>query len=141
MYDEKIVPNGTEVFIFNYISSWDDQDYEHFIKGTIKSSEWSDDLSHHGSSWYRRIYTVIGEDGREYIGCYGNGLLGSSFFMTKNHYLAYLQRQIDRNQESINKLVEKNEAINKKIVQVEQGMTFKKVINWDSPLFDDDYHR
>ncbi len=140
MYDEKIVPDGTEVFVFNYVDGWGcDQDYDHFIKGTIKSSEWSHDLSYHGSSWYKRIYTVIDQDGVEHYGCYGSGMLGDCFIMTKNSYIAYLERQINANQEAINKLVDKNEELNKKIVQVEQGMVFRKVKQDNSYLFDEDY--
>ena len=59
--------------------------------------------------------------------------------MTKNSYIAYLERQINANQEVINKLVDKNEELNKKIVQVEQGMVFRKVKQDNSYLFDEDY--
>ena len=79
---EKIIPNGTEVLIFKYIREWGpNQDDENYTVGTIQSSKTSDDLSVHGSPYYVQIYEVLGTDGKKYIGTYGTGLIGNSFFI------------------------------------------------------------
>ena len=93
---------GDEVLIFKYITEWGlHQDYEHFIKGIIVKSEISDDLSYHGSPWYKMNYTVLGEDGKKYFGNYKHPHLGNSFFMTKEDYIHFLKRKIELNKEKI----------------------------------------
>ena len=99
---EKILENGTEVLILNYISGWGlNQDIEHYIRGIIVKSEISDDLSYHGSPWNVIYYTVLGEDEKEYFGNYGHHTLGNSFFMTEDDYVAFLNRKISLNEERI----------------------------------------
>lgn len=49
-----IIPNGTEVLIFKYFREWGtSQNDEDYIIGIVQSSEKSDDLSYHGSPWYK----------------------------------------------------------------------------------------
>lgn len=106
-----IIPNGTEVLIFEYIREWGPrQDDENYIsKGIIKSSKQSEDLSYHGSPCYIQIYEVLGEDGKKYTGTYGNGsvLIGNMFFRTKEHQINVLNLKISDNEEKILKLKEK----------------------------------
>lgn len=105
-----IIPNGTEVLIFKYIREFGPyQDDENYIHGIIKSSKTSDDLSYHGSSWYEQIYEVLGEDGKIYIGTYGRGLIGNSFFRTKEDHIKILKCKISDNMKKIINLKEKND--------------------------------
>lgn len=113
---EKSIPKGTEVLIFKYVREWGlNQDDEHFILGVVQSSKKSDDLSCHGSPWYEQIYEVLGEDGNKYIGTYGKGLIGNSFFRTREDHIEALKRKISSNNESILILQEKNTEYNNQI--------------------------
>lgn len=115
-----IIPSGTEVLIFKYIREWGpDQDDENYIIGTIQSSKTSDDLSYHGSPWYEQIYEVLGEDGKRYIGTYGRGLIGNSFFRTKEDHISVLKHRINKNEQEILKLKEKNDKYLNKIIILE----------------------
>lgn len=115
-----IIPNGTEVLIFKYIREWGpNQDDENYIIGTVHSSKTSDDLSYHGSTWYEQIYEVLGEDGKRYIGTYGSGLIGNSFFRTKEDHISVLKRRINNNEQEILKLKEKNDRYFRKIITLE----------------------
>lgn len=106
---KKIVPNGTQVLIFKYVREWgSNQDNEHFISGIITSSKESEDLSYHGSPYFEQIYKVLGEDGKEYYGTYGNGLVGNAFFRTIADHTAYLESVISRNNQQIENLENKN---------------------------------
>ena len=107
---KKIIPNGTEVLIFKYIREWGpNQDEENYNIGIIESSEESDDLSYHGSPWYEQIYTVIDKDGKKYIGCYGSGLLGNSYFRTKEDHIRLLEAKIKWNDEKIGEIQNQNQ--------------------------------
>ena len=118
-----IIPSGTEVLIFKYIREWGpDQDDENYIIGTIQSSRTSDDLSYHGTSWYEQIYEVLGEDGKRYVGSYGRGLIGNSFFMTKEDYIRLLKYKISDNEKEILKLNEKNHIYVNKINELENRL-------------------
>ena len=65
MKEEKVLPNGTEVFIFKYIREWGlNQDDANYIKGRIQNSQLTEDLSYHGTEWRKVFYTVLGEDGK-----------------------------------------------------------------------------
>lgn len=113
---EKVIPNGTEVLIFKYIREWGpNQDEEHYLIGTIESSEESDDLSYHGSPWYEQIYTVVGQDGKKYIGCYGSGLIGRNFFRTKEDHIKVLEARIQMNEEKIVDIQNQNQKYQEQI--------------------------
>ena len=113
---EEIIPNGTEVLIFRYIREWKTkQDDEHFIMGIIQSSNESDDLSHHGSSYYEQIYKVLGVDGKKYIGTYGHGLTGNYIFRTREDYIRVLKNKIKNNNEEILKIQSKNDEYENQI--------------------------
>lgn len=115
-----IIPNGTEVLIFKYIREWGpNQDDENYIIGTAQSSKTSDDLSYYGSPWYEQIYEVLGEDGKRYIGTYDSGLIGNSFFRTKEDHISILKRRINNNEQKILKLKEKNDRYFRKIITLE----------------------
>lgn len=118
-----ILPNGTEVLIFKYIREWGpNQDDENYIIGTIQSSKTSNDLSCHGSPWYEQIYEVLGEDGNLYIGTYGRGLIGNSFFRTKEDHISVLMRRINNNEQEISKLKEKNNIYVREINNLEESL-------------------
>ncbi len=115
---DKILENGTEVLIFNYISGGLYKDMEHYIRGNIIKSEMSDDLSYHGSPWYVVNYTVLGEDGNEYFGNYGEHTLGDNYFMTEEDYINYLKGSIQINNERILKIKEENNELEEMIKKV-----------------------
>ena len=116
-----IIPNGTKVLIFKYIRELGPyQDDENYIYGIIKSSRTSDDLSYHGSSWYEQIYDVLGEDGKIYIGTYGRGLIGNSFFRTKEDHIKILKGKISDNMKKIINLKEKNDNYIQEINDLEK---------------------
>ena len=124
----KILSVGDEVLVFRYVSTWGPkQDYEHYIKGTIISSELSDDLSYHGSSWNEMTYTVLGEDGYTYFGNYMYPILGSSFFLTGSDYTSYLENQISSNQREIETLENKNFKLNAILKSLQNGDRTKKI--------------
>lgn len=113
---KKTIPNGTEVLIFKYIREWGpNQDEDHFSIGTIESSKESDDLSYHGSPWYEQIYTVVDENGKKYVGCYGSGLLGNSYFRTKEDHIKVLETRIKWNDEKIAEIQIQNEKYQNQI--------------------------
>lgn len=118
-----IIPNGTEVLIFKYFRERGPyQDDENYIYGIIKSSRSSDDLSYHGTSWYEQIYEVLGEDGKRYVGTCGRGLIGNSFFRTKEDHIKILKCKICDNEEEILKLNEINHNYVNKINELENRL-------------------
>lgn len=105
----KIIPNGTEVLIFKYVRELGpDQDDENYIVGTVQSSEMSNDLSMHSSPYYVQVYEVLGKDGNIYIGTYGTGSIGNSFFRTKEDHIDILSKKISCNEQDMLRLKEKN---------------------------------
>jgi len=121
-----IIPNGTEVLIFKYIREWDKQNEENYIIGTIQSSKTSDDLSYHGSPWYEQIYEVLGQDEKTYIGCYGRGLIGNSYFRTIDDNINVLKSRITDNEQEILKIQEKNKDYEKQIIELEEILNFQE---------------
>ena len=112
----KIIPNGTEVLIFKYVRELGPyQDDENYIVGTIQSSEMSNDLSMHSSPFYVQVYEVLGQDGNKYIGTYGTGSIGNSFFRTKEDHIDILSKKISCNEQDILRLEEKNIEYNEQI--------------------------
>ncbi len=98
---EKAFPKGTEVLIFNHIRDWgENQDNYHYKKGVIEKSVVIQDPSYLSESSIRNFYTVLGEDGKNYFGTYGNGTIGGSFFRTKEDQAEYLTREIRELQEN-----------------------------------------
>ena len=115
-----IIANGTEVLIFKYVREWElNQDDENYICGIVQSSKISDDLSWHGSSWNELIYEVLGEDGNIYIGTYGRGIIGNSFFRTKEDQISILRNRITNNEQEMLKIKEKNDIYFKQIIELE----------------------
>ena len=106
---DKVIPNGTEVLIFNYIPNWGPkQDEERFIRGVIKDSEIIDEPDLHGSSWNVRFYCVLGEDGDTYHGTYDQGMIGSHYFRTIEDHIDHIKRKIKDNYNKINELNDQN---------------------------------
>ena len=117
----EIIPNGTEVLIFKYIREWNKQDEENYIVGTIQTSRTSDDLSYHGSPWYVQIYEVLGEDENIYVGCYGTGIIGNSYFRTIDDHIRVLKNRINDNEQEILKIQEKNDRYFMQIKKLEKS--------------------
>lgn len=132
--DKKIFENGTEVLIFKDIKGR--QDTENFIKGTILSSEISDNLSYQESSLNVMNYKVLGEDGRIYVGTMNQY---DSFLMTKESYIDYLNNKIidnhkviKRKNREIRDLNQQNEEI-KDLIEYVKEMEKATTINSDKP--------
>lgn len=110
------ITEGMEVLIFRYIPEWGyNQDNEHYIIGTVLKKEKYDDVSCHDNSWQKQVYTVLGEDGEVYIGNYGMGLVGNSFFRTRKDQIKFLRRNIAINNANIFILQHRNSEYNKQI--------------------------
>jgi len=102
---EKIIPNNTEVLIFNNKKNHNKNLNEiNYIKGKIISSKLSHDLSHHGSPWQVQIYTILGEDGKEYKGTYGSAIIGDNFIRTIEDHIKHIKSTINDNKKQINDL-------------------------------------
>ena len=67
-------------------------------------------------------YEVLGEDGNLYIGTYGRGLIGNSFFRTKEDHISVLMRRINNNEQEISKLKEKNNIYVREINNLEESL-------------------
>lgn len=128
---EGIHNKNEEVLIFNYIREWGpNQNIEDYIRGTIISSELSDDLSLHGSPYNVVIYTVLGEDGNLYRGNYDLPLLGNSFFLTEMDYIRKLETKIglcDKKIEEENKKKERYHQLIDTILKKENNTQKKKI--------------
>ena len=110
------ITEGMEVLIFRYIPEWGyNQDNEHYIIGTVLKKEKYDDVSCHDTSWQKQVYTVLGEDGEVYTGNYGMGLVGNSFFRTREDQIKFLRRNIAINNANIFILQHRNSEYNKQI--------------------------
>lgn len=110
------ITEGMEVLIFRYIPEWGyNQDNEHYIIGTVLKKEKYDDVSCHDNSWQKQVYTVLGEDGEVYIGNYGMGLVGNSFFRTREDQIKFLRRNIAINNANIFIHQHRNSEYNKQI--------------------------
>lgn len=110
------ITEGMEVLIFRYIPEWGyNQDNEHYIIGTVLKKEKYDDVSCHDNSWQKQVYTVLGEDGEVYTGNYGMGLVGNSFFRTREDQIKFLRRNIAINNVNIFILQHRNSEYNKQI--------------------------
>ena len=110
------ITQGMEVLIFRYIPEWGyNQDNEHYIIGTVLKKEKYDDVSCHDNSWQKQVYTVLGEDGEVYTGNYGMGLVGNSFFRTREDQIKFLRRNIAINNANIFILQHRNSEYNKQI--------------------------
>ena len=96
---EKILQYDEEVLIFKVSNNMKEDEY---IKGKVISSRESEDLSHHGSPWYEKIYDVRGEDGHIYTGTYNRDIIGKDiFFRTPEDHIKYLQEKINKNYRKI----------------------------------------
>lgn len=118
----KIIPNGTEVLIFKYVREWGpNQDDENYIVGKVQTSKTSDDLSYHGSPRYEQIYEVLGENGNIYVGSYGTGIIGNSYFRTTDDHISFLKNRIADNEQEILRIQEKNDRYFRQIKELEES--------------------
>lgn len=105
---KNIIPNNTEVLIFNSNMDFNSQLDTTLIEGKVISSHESDDLSQHGSPWIEQIYSVQGEDGNIYKGTYESPIIGSHYFMTIEDFKKNIVNRIQYNNEVIKDLQIKN---------------------------------
>ena len=129
---EKIFDKGTEVLIVKFISGWGiDQGLEYYIRGTIIKRD-REEVSPYNDSWVT-CYTVLGEDGKEYFGNYGNRSIGSYFFITEEDYVSYLNKKIELNKSKINEIENENttfeEMINNVNIRGKQRVLSNQNIN------------
>ena len=55
------------------------------------------------------IYHIKEVNGKKYIGCYGSGLLGNSYFRTKEDHIRLLEAKIKWNDEKIGEIQNQNQ--------------------------------
>ena len=127
----KIIPNGTEVLIFQQVPVYhcSQEEDENFVIGVIQSSKQSDDLSYHGSPYYEQVYKVLGNDGKIYSGTYERGLVGNYFFRTREDHIEVLKEKIKDNEKEILKLQEKTNSYIEQIKSLKEPVkvnTLKK---------------
>ena len=105
---KKVIPNGTNVLIFNKTDSQEKNEETKFIKGVIINSWKADDLVYQGISWNGQIYEVQGEDGKIYKVTYGNAIIGDFYIKTLVYYLKQIRVLMENNREKIDDLNTKN---------------------------------
>ena len=110
MMDGKNIEVGTEVLIFSYRRELGPtQDESEYKRGIVTKVSLSEDLAAHGSVWQEKLFTVLGEDGHNYFGSYGEGSIGGSFFRTPRDQMNVLRLRQEQNKEQIKRLEEENE--------------------------------
>ena len=120
MNKEKGLPEGTEVLIFKYVRGASKQDNYNYIRGKIKYFNEEGTLLYHNSTKEVQIYTVIGEDNQEYIGCYGIGLIWDYYFRTPEDQIKFLKQERQNNLDEIQKINKKNYELDKMITYLNQ---------------------
>lgn len=95
MQDDKCFDIGDEVYVFYQgYSNWLKALRENtFVKGVVVDVD-NEDFGYHGSGDWVHIYTVKGEDGREYLCDYKRGYK-SYVLYTKEDILNSLKRNIE----------------------------------------------
>lgn len=82
---EEVLQNGSEVLIFKH----NEHITENYIKGKIISS-----FVLEGMRGYKSLcYTVLGEDGVEYLGERDRSINNSAYFKTKEDYIIFLHKE------------------------------------------------
>lgn len=112
----KKIPNGTEVLIFSEKDYYIDK--TKFIKGIIINSKEINDFYYQGSTWNEQLYTVLGEDGKNYEGTYGNAYVGEFFIKTIADYIKNVGISIEENNKQISNLHKKNEILYQTIISL-----------------------
>jgi len=127
----KVLTKGTEVLIFRYLKQFGPiQNEENYIIGTVQSVKSVDSVSKNGTSSVL-VYEVLGNDGKTYTGTYGTGLIGNSFFRTREDHIDNLKRKIARNDENILKLQKLNEEHNMQISLLEKEIKEISAVSCD----------
>ena len=120
------LPYGTKVIITKSTDCVIDEINEGIV---VDSS-----LSHHDNNESRRVYTVLGSDGKIYNGLYGLNMYSDVYFRTLEDYIRDITKEISENKESIQELYETNwnlylmldDVINQKEKYLETGNKLKK---------------
>lgn len=101
MDNEKKLKIGQEVLIFD---NNDKNILKPFIRGTVvdcKTVEGSILIYH---EWSMEVYTVLGEDKNEYVGCYPKSPAMNIYFLTKKEYINYL-KSLKEDSEKIKEII------------------------------------
>lgn len=109
----EVVQNGEIVFVFTGFASPSERDDTKYIKGKVISSQQSDDLSYHGSSWYVQIYKVLLENGQTVTCTEGSpySFISNHFFRTAENYLHVINYDVSENNKKISELKKYNQAL------------------------------
>ena len=106
-----IIPDGTEVLIFNRIKGCE-LDEKKYIKGKIIGQKESEKNCKHRISWHDKLYIVHGSDNEYYLGKYGSANEGY-YFKTIEDYITHIFDIIDGNCKKINDLKNENDEYRK----------------------------
>ena len=120
------LPEGTEVFIYKYNNFKLEYDIGKYIRGKVIRCELTDDLSQHGRPWCEEIYTVLGEDKKEYECTYGR------MIRTPEDHIRYLESLIHSNNDEINKRTKENDEY-KNMIQVAKNFIEQQKKGTDEP--------
>lgn len=126
---DNILPNGTEVLVFPYIDpQYENKNNYNFKKGIIITSTNSEDLSYHGTSWYKRIYYIKTEDNKDIIAVYGHpSQITNNYIRTKNDHIDHLMNQALKNQNKVLELLDENEKIQSTITSLIESPKHKQL--------------
>ena len=118
---EQIIPDGTEVLVFHSSRntygkcSNIDETGETFIRGVVRKTYFSSDLSYHGSPEYVRLYDVLSEDGNYQVSHFEHYAF-EFYCRTIDEHIKHLKEQITRNNSTI---TEKQEKLKQEIAKIE----------------------
>lgn len=111
-----IIPDGTEVLIFNQIKGCD-LDNKKYIKGKIIGQKESEKRFKRGIPWCDKLYIVRGSDNEYYIGKYGSAIEGY-YFKTIEDYITHIFEIIEGNCKKINDLNSENNEYRKMLSDI-----------------------
>ena len=118
---------GDTVLVFKNKELLERDGLEKFIKGTVIGIKESVDIAYHGSPWKVKVYEVLGEDGKIHSGSHQYSLVGDSYFYKPEEYVRYLKQKERRNDEAIQRLLNKKEEL-RRIVEIIEKKKHKKIV-------------
>lgn len=104
---EQIIENGTEVLIFNYVDiSNIKSNYNKYIIGNVKN------YNEKYESAYKKVYEIIGEDGKIYYASHKYPKQGIPFYIrTREEHINSLNDYLTSNNGLIIKLNQENQEL------------------------------
>lgn len=110
MENDKKLKLGQEVLIFR---NQDINVLEPYIKGIVVNYQRRNNILINNRYWNLDVYTVLGEDKKEYIGSYPASEVMGIYFQTRKEYIDYL-KSIRKDTNEVNKIIETIKAERKK---------------------------